>query len=62
MTTRHIETLGLMAEGFGNAEIARRLGVHEETVKSHVKRVLGALGARNRAHAAAIGVRWGIIP
>lgn len=44
-----------------NAEIAPELSVTEETVKSHVRHVLAALGARSRAHAVFIGCAAGLI-
>jgi DNA-binding NarL/FixJ family response regulator len=58
---REIEVLTLVAQGWSNDEIAGRLGIGLETVKTYVRNVLAALGARNRAHAAAIGVRRGLV-
>jgi DNA-binding CsgD family transcriptional regulator len=43
-------------------EIAKRLGIGEETVRSHLKKVQVKLGARNRAHAAAEAMRQQLIP
>jgi two-component system, NarL family, nitrate/nitrite response regulator NarL len=43
-------------------EIAKVLGLGEETVRSHLKKVQNKLGARNRAHAAAEAVRQQLIP
>jgi DNA-binding CsgD family transcriptional regulator len=51
LTEREIEILARMAEGMTNAQIADRLVISEHTVKSHVKSILGKLGARNRAEA-----------
>jgi PAS domain S-box-containing protein len=53
LTARQIEILGLVAEGFSNAEIASRLYLGESTVKWHVRKILRALGVANRAQAVA---------
>lgn len=47
----------LVGEGYCNREIGAELGISEETVKSHVRKSLAALGARSRAHAVAITLR-----
>jgi PAS domain S-box-containing protein len=57
MTDRELEIVQLIADGLGNREIAQRLQLSLETVKTHVRRVLGKLGARNRSHAVAIAWR-----
>jgi DNA-binding NarL/FixJ family response regulator len=56
-----ISVLRLIAEGNGNKQIAHQLSVTEETVKSRVKSILSKLGANDRAHAAIIGLKRGII-
>jgi len=61
LTPREIEVLHLVAGGNANKEIAARLSLTEETVKSHVRNILAKLGANDRTHAVAIGVKRGII-
>jgi DNA-binding NarL/FixJ family response regulator len=60
LSRRELEVLSLIAEGFSTREIARTLWVTEETVKTHVRRVLHRLGARTRAQAVAIVYREGL--
>ena len=61
LTPAEIRVLRLIAEGNANKEIAARLSVSEETVKGQVRNILSKLGANDRAHAAMIGVKRGII-
>lgn len=61
LTPREIEVLRLIAGGNANKEIGARLSLTEETVKSHVKSILGKLGASDRTHAVTIGLKRGII-
>jgi DNA-binding CsgD family transcriptional regulator len=61
VTPRELEVLELVAAGMSTREIARRLWVTEETVKTHVRRLHDRLGARTRAHAVAIAYRSGIL-
>ena len=61
LTPKEIDVLRLIAGGHPNKEIAGRLSVTEETVKSRVKNILSKLGANDRTHAAMIGVKRGMI-
>lgn len=60
-TAREIEILELLAEGLENDEIARRLFLSPDTVKSHIRRLTQKLGARSRTHAVAIALRRGLL-
>ena len=53
LTRRQNEVLVLLGDGLGNADIAERLGLSAKTVEHHVSQVLGKLGLRSRAEAAA---------
>jgi DNA-binding NarL/FixJ family response regulator len=60
LTPREVEVLRLVAGGNANKEIAAQLSLTEETVKSHIRNILAKLGANDRTHAVAIGLRRGI--
>ncbi len=61
LTPAEIAVLRLIAAGNANKQIADRLSITEETVKSRVKNILSKLGANDRTHAAMIGLKRGII-
>jgi DNA-binding NarL/FixJ family response regulator len=61
LTPAEIRVLSLIAEGNANKEIAAQLSTSEDTVKGQVRNILSKLGAKDRTHAAMIGLKRGII-
>jgi DNA-binding NarL/FixJ family response regulator len=61
LTSRECDVLRLVAIGNANKEVAARMGISEETVKTHMKNVLTKLGARDRTHAVVVALKRGII-
>jgi len=61
LSEREIEVLKLIARGNSNKRIGGKLSITEETVKGHVKNILGKLGANDRTHAVTLGLTRGIL-
>jgi DNA-binding NarL/FixJ family response regulator len=61
LTAREREILQLLADGMSNADVATKLFISQETVKSHVRHILTKLEADTRTHAVAIALRESII-
>jgi NarL family two-component system response regulator LiaR len=61
LSPREREVLALIAQGLNNEEIAERLVISPSTAKNHVSACIQKLGASNRAEAAALAVRNGLI-
>src|ERR671918_1479372 len=61
LTGREREILQLLADGMSNADVAKKLFISQETVKSHVRHILAKLEADTRTHAVAIALRDAII-
>lgn len=62
ITRRELEVLELIAQGMSNREIAGKLYVSENTVKTHSSRVFDKLGARRRTQAVQMGKELGLLP
>ena len=62
ITRRELEILELIANGLSNREIAEKLFVSENTVKTHSSRLFDKLSARRRTQAVQVGKELGLIP
>jgi DNA-binding CsgD family transcriptional regulator len=62
ITPRELEILELIANGMSNREIAKKLFVSENTVKTHSSRLFDKLSARRRTQAVQLGKEFGLIP
>ena len=61
LTPRQLEVLRLLAEGLETPEIAKRLGVAEETARNHIRALLRATGAHSRLEVVLLAIRHGVV-
>ncbi len=61
LTRRELDVLSLVVEGLSQSEIAKELFISPKTVGKHLEHIFAKLGVHNRAHAAALAVRDGLI-
>jgi len=61
LSTRELEVLRLLSVGQSNKEVARSLGISEDTVKGHLKNLFGKLNVKDRTEAVMVAVRRGIL-
>lgn len=61
LSQRETEVLNHVAAGCSNKQVGQLLAISEETVKAHMKNILGKLGVRDRTHAVTVALRRGII-
>ena len=57
ISARELEVIGLVADGLGNKQIARELGIREQTVKNHLASIMQKLGAKSRLEVGLHAVR-----
>jgi DNA-binding NarL/FixJ family response regulator len=62
LTTRELQVLQLIRDGYKNKQIADQLSISENTVNFHIKNIVDKLGANDRTHAVTIAVRRGLLP
>jgi len=61
LTKREFQVLVLAARGYTNTEIGEKLHLVEDTIKTHMRRIMFKLGARNRTHAVTIAFCKGLL-
>ena len=61
LTTRELEVLELIRDGYRNKQVAEQLGIAETTVNFHIKNIVSKLGANDRTHAVTIALRRGLL-
>lgn len=61
VTPRQLAILQMLSMGMSGIEMAERLGLTKNTIKSHIRGLYKNLGARTSGHAVALGIRYGLI-
>ena len=61
LTVRELEVLRWIARGHSNQQVGREIGVSEDTIKFHVKNILGKLGVSSRSKAVALSLKSGLM-
>jgi len=61
LTSRELEVLGYVAQGYANKRIAFELGIKENTVRNFVSRIMSKLNAKDRTEAVVIAIKHGLI-
>ncbi|RZL90608.1 MAG: response regulator transcription factor [Variovorax sp.] len=61
LSQRERQVLRLLANGMSNKELSRKLFISENTVESHLRRINGKLGAKNRTQAVTRAREWGLV-
>jgi DNA-binding NarL/FixJ family response regulator len=61
LTPRQQEVLRLLGEGLETPDIAKRLGIADETARNHIRALLRATGAHSRLEAVVMGMRMGVL-
>ena len=61
LTPREVEVLGLLARGYSNREVARRLSISAKTVGNHVEHIYAKIGASSRAEAGLFAMQHGLL-
>lgn len=61
LTARESEVMDLLAKGYGNKQIASRLGITAGTVKAHVQAIMGKLNAGSRTQAVSVAIQRGLV-
>ena len=61
LTGRQLQIVGMVCDGLTNQQIADRLGIKSDTVKTHLSQALRLFGAASRTHLAGLAIRAGVV-